>query len=49
MEKKYRDLIKGLIAATKKDKRRRNSQYTFSKEPSKRIRLKWRIKLTITE
>ena len=37
---RYRDLIKQLIVAAKRDNRRRNScKVTFNKEPSKYIRL----------
>ena len=34
------------MAAATKNNRRRNGQYTFSEEPSKHTRLKWRVKLT---
>ena len=37
------------MVAAERNNRRRNGQYTPSKEPSKRTRLKWRIKLTTTE
>ena len=40
MEGRYGDFIKGLIAATKRDEKRKNGWYTPSKEPSKCIRLK---------
>ena len=46
MERRYRDLIKGLIAATARNNRKRNGQYTPSKEPSEYTRLKWRVKST---
>ena len=35
------------MAATKREDKRKNNQYIFSKELSKYTRLKWRIKSTI--
>jgi hypothetical protein len=42
-----RDLIERLMAAAKRDDRRRNGRYTPSEEPSEHTRLKWRVESTI--